>query len=143
MFRLLLVFALLCYMHIWQRVPNPPISWKIPLYCLPLTPFFQILSTSLSCCPQPPPPLFFCCCLVSLAEWVSAPHLMHYCTQLYYGSMHIKSCYLNTRVTLLCVLCNKASIVHSVVFCWYSAWYHTHSHSHAYGWLNLAICNRY
>ena len=41
MFRFLLVFALICYMHTWQRVPNPPISWKISLYCLPLPLFFK------------------------------------------------------------------------------------------------------
>ena len=43
------------------------------------TPLFQVLSNplfSLPCHLPPPPPHCSFCCLVSLAEWVIAPHLM-------------------------------------------------------------------
>ena len=49
------------------------------------------------------------CCLVSLAEWLIAPHLMWYFTYCYYSSTYVEPWYLSTRMTLVCVLCNKAS----------------------------------
>lgn len=72
-----------------------------------LTPPFQILSNT--------PPLF--CCFVSLAEyWTTTSHLMCFFSK-YYRLKLVKS--------LLCIPCNKASILLKVWhkwhdFCWYS-----------------------
>ena len=76
------------------------------------------------------------CCLVSLAEWVIAPHLMFYFTWWYYGSTHVKAWYLSVRRTLVCVLCHRASSLlrpDTCVFCWCSdliSLSHTHTHTH-------------
>ena len=90
------------FYHSWQRGPKPPYFMKTPLYCLPV--FFKF-------CPPPPPPCCLqphphCsfCCLVSLAEWVIAPHLR--CAILLNDIMDV---HMWTLWTLMYVLCNKAS----------------------------------
>ena len=82
--------------HSRLRVPTTPILWKpSPIF---LISFFQILSIPLPCSLQLPLPLLLCC-LVSLAQQVIAP----------YGSKHMKSWYLTTKNSSLCILRNKAS----------------------------------
>ena len=109
----------------WQRGPNPPILWRPPYIPTPL-PLFNPVTTN-------PHPHCSFCCLVSLTEWVIMPHLICYFTYWYYGSILVKPCYLSTRRTLTCVLCNKASSLlwsHTWFFASTLIWYHTHKHTH-------------
>ena len=53
------------------------------------TPFFKLCPTPLPCCLQPHPHCLFCY-LISLAEWVIAPHLMCYFTSWYHGCTQVE-----------------------------------------------------
>ena len=95
----------------------PPYFTKKPLYC-PL-PFFKFClpppsPTPLFCHLQPLHPLFFTPTVLSIALllWLNGWSRHIWCAILFgdnSGSTHVEHCYLSTRRTLICVLCNKAS----------------------------------
>ena len=82
------VFTLFHLIHSWQRVPNPPILWRSPI--LSSLPFFKFSPTTLFPVTSNPHPHCSFCYLVSLAEWVIAPHLMCYFDWWYRGCTHVK-----------------------------------------------------
>ena len=73
----------------------PPAKFLTSYHPYPLTVFGKL------CCSF--------CCLVLFCGCVIAPHVMCFSTEWYYGSAHVEPWYHITRLTLLCVLCNKAS----------------------------------
>ena len=99
-------------LHSWQR--GTPFFMKIPYITYPL---FQILSTPLN---HPPPPSSLPCHLQPLSPtalcvflflWLNGWSHHIWCAILRNdnnGSTHVEPCYLNTRRTLMCVLCSKA-----------------------------------
>ena len=98
-----------------------------PLYCLP--PFFKY-------CPQiySPPTPTPTALSVLLFYWLNGWSFTYW----YYGSIRVERCYLSTRSTLMCVLCNdKASSLLStevsqimLFFAGTLIWYHTHTQTH-------------
>ena len=82
---------------------TPHILWR-PLPLMPKPPFFKF------CPPLPtfpvtskPHPQCSFCCLVSLFEWLMAPHLI--CLIL----LNIMDLHMSSLTTLMCALCNKVS----------------------------------
>ena len=90
-------------MHGWQRGPNPPILW-IHLSVLPTHPFSNFVQPPIPHPFLPPPtptPYYSSCCLVSLGEWVIAPHLILL--------NDIMDVHMSSLRTLMRVLRNQAS----------------------------------
>ena len=113
--------------HWEQRGANLPILWRpSPLYCLSLSPFSNfvqppfLLLPSLPCHLQPPHPLFFLlsCFFGRMGDHATFDVLFYLMIKWIYTSCtisihisihHVKRCYLSTRMTLMCVLCNNVS----------------------------------
>ena len=82
-------------------------------------------------------------CLVSLAEWVIAPHVMCYFTKWCYESTNVEPWYLSARRPMLCVLYKASSLLTSDR-CFFD-WYYTHKQRQKYTQegidvLTAAIC---
>ena len=125
--------------HTWQRSPKPPILGRHPIFPTP-QPLFKVYPT-----PHPTFPVTsnahpHCpfCCLVSLAEWVIAPHLM---------------CILFNDILLWIYKCRAmAQLYQKDFYVWFMQqgikftevwhrirffvgtliWYHTHKHTNAH-----------
>ena len=109
------------------------------------TPLFQILSA----CPFPnptflsPPTPTPTVLSIALLLWLNGWSRHIWCAILFgdnSGSTHVEHCYLSTRRTLICVLCNKRQVywglAHNVVFHWYSHLIsHTDKHTNTYSTL--------
>ena len=123
--------------HTWQRSPKPPILGRHPIFPTP-QPLFKVYPT-----PHPTFPVTsnahpHCpfCCLVSLAEWVIAPHLMciylmvlwiykcHAMAQLYQKDFYVWL--MQQGITFTEVWHRMRFFVGTLI------WYHTHKHTNAH-----------
>ena len=103
----------------WQRVPNPPILWRLPYIAYPLPPFSNFFNLTL------PPLLLFVFPYFFLKKWGLAPHLVCYVLLQYIMDLRMSSLdiavpqgpcnvFYGTRNQL------HWAQTHYVVFCYYS-----------------------